>query len=140
MNMFCFALCASALVVAITAVKSNAGDATQWRIRHEKLADLGGEHVAHAVFRRTPDGGTIVAWGERIVEWPLSRPTLRQTVAPQGNLQFSNGGCALDVDGDGTDEIVVARGKTRSCADAELFWFEQSSDATSPWTAMEFWS
>jgi hypothetical protein len=93
-------------------------------VRHEQWADLGGEHLAQAVYRRTPTGGAIVAWGERVVEWPLDRPQLREVVARQGDLHFYNGGCALDVDGDGEDEIVVSRGCSRSGADPEMLLFE----------------
>jgi hypothetical protein len=97
--------------------------------RHRQLADLGGEHLAHAVYRNTPHGGAIVAWGERIVEWPLERPELRELIARDGELHYSNGGCALDIDGDGTDEIVVARGRSRSCADPELIWLKEAGGA-----------
>ncbi|HLJ10110.1 MAG TPA: VCBS repeat-containing protein, partial [Planctomycetaceae bacterium] len=89
------------------------------------FADLGSEHLAHAIFRRTRAGGAIVAWGERMLEWPLERPQLREVVPRKNGAEYSNGGCALDVDGDGVDEIVVARGRTRSCSDPDLYWFKQ---------------
>jgi hypothetical protein len=100
------------------------------KVRHRLLADLSGEHVAHAVYRQSADGGTVVTWGERVVEWPLERPTLREVVARSGEMHYSNGGCALDVDGDGTDEIVVARGRSPSCADPELIWLEDAGAPT----------
>ncbi|MBI4660365.1 MAG: VCBS repeat-containing protein [Verrucomicrobia bacterium] len=121
------------VMVAVSGLASKAAEAGAPKIQHNKLADLGSEHLAHAVFRRTPSGGAIVAWGERIVEWALDQPQLRQTVAPHNNLHFSNGGCALDVDGDGTDEIVVARGRGRWCTDPELFWY-QEIDSAGSWT------
>jgi hypothetical protein len=99
-------------------------------VRHTRLADLGGEHLAHAIYRGTPEGGAIVAWGERVVEWPLTprqqKSALRELVGRQGELHYSNGGCALDIDGDGRDEIVVARGRSRSCADPELVWLKET--------------
>lgn len=101
-------------------------------VTHEQLADLGGEHLAQAIYRRTPDGGAIVAWGERVVEWPLGKSQLQEVVAQQGNLHFYNGGCALDVNGDGSDEIVVSRGRSRSGSDPELLWLEAQSPG-SPW-------
>jgi hypothetical protein len=92
-------------------------------------AELGGEHIAHAIYRRGPDGGSIVGWGERIVEWQLAQPELHEVTARQGDLRFYNGGCALDVNGDGVDEIVVARGKTRAGRDPELLWCEELAGA-----------
>lgn len=97
--------------------------------RHRQLADLGGEHLAHAVYRRTPKGGAIVAWGERVLEWSIERPDTREVIGRAGEINYSNGGCALDVDGDGTDEIVVARGRSRSCADPELVWLQDAGDS-----------
>jgi hypothetical protein len=108
--------------------------AGQLKVKHTLLADLGGEHVAHAIFRRTPTGGAIVGWAERIVEWPLDAPKLREVLPRQGELRFYNGGCSIDVNGDGRDEIIVARGKTRACRDPELLWFEETA-ADRPWTA-----
>ena len=101
-------------------------------VSHTRLADLGGEHVAHAIYRRTPTGGAIVGWGERVLEWPLDKPVLREIVPRINGTEYSNGGCALDIDGDGTEEIVIARGRSRSCADPELFWFEQAGP-DKPW-------
>ncbi|HEY2249450.1 MAG TPA: hypothetical protein VGH74_00270, partial [Planctomycetaceae bacterium] len=103
-----------------------------FRVRQTRLADLGSEHIAHAIYRRTQDGGRIVGWGERILEWPLDKPVLLEAIPRRTGFEFSNGGCAIDVDGDGTDEIVVARGRTRSCSDPDLLWFKDAG-AAKPW-------
>ena len=42
-------------------------------VRHIVLARLGREHVARTALRRGAGGETIVAWGERILEWPPDR-------------------------------------------------------------------
>jgi len=102
----------------------------EFKVSHKELAALGGEHIAHAIYRHRPVGGSIVGWAERIVEWPLEQPKLREVVAQQGELRFYNGGCALDVNGDGRDEIVVARGKTRAVRDPELLWYEEPAGET----------
>ncbi|HXT57259.1 MAG TPA: hypothetical protein VN699_01440, partial [Pirellulales bacterium] len=101
-------------------------------VRHEQLADLGAEHLAQAIYRRTADGGAIVAWGERVVQWPLGERRLHEVFARQRELHFYNGGCALDVNGDGADEIVVSRGRTRSGSDPELIWLEEQTPGQ-PW-------
>jgi hypothetical protein len=101
-------------------------EAKTFRVSHAKLADLGSEHLAHAISRRAAGEVRIVAWGERILEWPLKDPQLHEVVPRQNGTEYSNGGCALDVDGDGVDEIVVARGRSRSCSDPDLLWFQQN--------------
>ncbi|MGH7135761.1 MAG: FG-GAP repeat domain-containing protein [Pirellulales bacterium] len=121
------------LAAAATTIADDKAASVTLVAHHRQLADLGGEHLAHAVFRHTPQGGAVVAWGERVVEWPLERPELRELVARSGETHYSNGGCALDVDGDGADEIVVARGRSRSCADPELVWLKD--DGSSRWAS-----
>ena len=106
---------------------------TSLEVEHKLLADLGGEHIAHAISRRGRTGISIVAWGDRIIEWPLKDPQLREVVPLINSVGYSNGGCALDIDGDGIDEIVVARGRGRWSGDPELYWFEEQNSG--PWAA-----
>jgi hypothetical protein len=98
--------------------------------QHVVLVQLGKEHVARTVLRRGAGGDRIVAWGERILEWPLAKPDLLEVVPARSGLEYSNGGCALDVDGDGVEEIVVARGRGRARFDCELLWFREAHDRT----------
>ena len=80
-------------------------------VQHTLLSQLGEEHLAHAVLRRDTKGDSIVAWGERILQWDLVGDTRMEEIFPSmEGLQYSNGGCAMDVDGDGNEEILVARG------------------------------
>lgn len=129
----------AALYISAAARADDKAPARPLIVRHHQLADLGAEHLAHAVYRRTDRGGAIVAWGERVIEWPLERPNMREVVPRSGELHYSNGGCAVDVDGDGIDEIVVARGRSRSCANPELVWLHDaggSNWATHPIAAL----
>src|SRR4029079_1231580 len=64
------------------------------QVQHVVLAQLGSEHLAHAIERRSTDGPRIVAWGDRVVEWSLARPDLKEVVPVRQGFQFSNGGCA----------------------------------------------
>jgi hypothetical protein len=95
-------------------------------IRHVVLGQLGGEHIAHAIYRRGNRGERVVAWGDRVLEWPLrGSPKLKEVVPPQPGKGYSNGGCAVDLDGDGAQELVVARGSGRWAHDPHLVWFKE---------------
>ena len=107
---------------------------TQSSESHERIASrlftlsrLGPEHVANAVYRRGADRNSyIVAWGDRILQWPLERNGAVQKVYPQeGDWQYINGGCACDVDQDGVDEIVTGRGHGGSQTQHELVWLDE---------------
>jgi hypothetical protein len=89
------------------------------------VADLGPERIRHAVHRRARDGPRIVGWGRRVVELPFASSASATEVVPaRKGLDHSNGGCALDVNGDGVDEIVVARAAPDG-RDMEFLWFEE---------------
>lgn len=94
------------------------------------IAEMGEEHFANCVLRSGRSGNRAVAWGDRIIEMPIApNAPVREMVATQPDRRFSNGGCALDVDHDGFDEIVVARGP-KPGTDAEdlafeLLWYDE---------------
>ena len=115
------------ILCAMGGLDPSGGDATpvKSQIQHVVLAQLGPEHLAHAIERKSADGPRIVAWGDRVVEWSLARPDLKDVVPLRQGLQFSNGGCALDVDGDGVDEVIIARGQGRPGHNPDLFWFQE---------------
>ncbi|MBN2569449.1 MAG: hypothetical protein JXB42_08480 [Deltaproteobacteria bacterium] len=65
---------------------------------------MGEEHIAHAVLRREAKGDNIVAWGERILQWKLAKNAkMEEVFPPVKDSSYSNGGCAMDVDGDGDE-------------------------------------
>lgn len=121
------------VLAALFALTFIAAKPATLEVRHVLLSDLGKEHIAHAVFRHTPEGGAVVGWGERMLQWPLGGAELIELQPRRPDTEFSNGGCAVDIDGDGRDEIVVARGRSRSCSDPDLLWFEASAPGK-PWT------
>lgn len=94
------------------------------------IAHLGEEHFANCVLRAGREGDRAVAWGDRIIEMPLTADApVREVVAPVPDQRYSNGGCALDVDHDGFDEIVVARGPVPGTEQEnptiEVLWFDE---------------
>src|SRR3954471_23674937 len=73
---------ASMLLVALaaSAAEPQSERPIELAVRHTRIAALGGEHIAHAIYRRTTTGGSIVGWGERVVQWPLDNPQLHEVV------------------------------------------------------------
>lgn len=118
------------LTAAEAASTAAATPASQVSVEQRVLARLGKEHLARATHRTGRDGLRIVAWGRRIIEWPLTgeNPPLKEAVPFKEPFEYSNGGCATDLDGDGIDEIVVARGRGQWGNDPDLFYFEETQD------------
>ena len=54
-------------------------------IQHTVLARLGGEHIAHAISRRGAGGDRVLAWGDRILEWPLDGTGATTEVVPRAS-------------------------------------------------------
>ena len=69
------------------------------------IAELGPEHMANAVYRRGVGGDRIAAWGDRILQWEVQPAATATEVVPreQNVLGYSNGGCAMDLQGKGND-------------------------------------
>ena len=63
------------------------------------------------------DGRTLVTWGDRLL-WRSLPKGIYRVVRGRGRA-FSEGGCLLDVDGDGRVDIVVNEGGP----EAALVWF-----------------
>jgi hypothetical protein len=131
---WCFPGCALLVVFSggILSLSSNqeAGAAKpSLPIRHVLLAELGTEHIGGVAYRNGPGGDSLVAWGSRILEWPLTQKSgMREVVPEQRDRVYSNGGCVLDVNGDGEDELIVARGDAPEHSNARLFWFRRRPD------------
>jgi hypothetical protein len=94
---------------------------------HIIIDQLGAQHLANLVYRNSKDGPKLVGWGRKpMTEWTLGAEpsSSRQVVAANADQRYSNGGCAMDVDDDGEDEIIVARGAMSNLSNASLMWFD----------------
>jgi hypothetical protein len=110
------------------------------KVETMKIADLGTEHFPTVAYRRGRHGPRIALWGDyRILEFPIQADARPVEVVPRTTdverptkndwLGFSNGGCAIDVNGDGIDELVVERAVNNKPKN-ELLWFEEVSGQT----------
>ncbi len=108
-------------------------DSNSLTAQHAVIAELGGEHIAHAIYRRGSNGERITAWGDRVLEWPLNGSRDPVEVVPaQTGRGYSNGACAVDMTGDDVDELVIARGEGRWGRNPELVWFEEIARQRTP--------
>src|SRR4051812_43683453 len=60
------------------AAQPKADESTELTVRHTPIAALGGEHIAHAIHRRSSVGGSIVGWANRRGDHPKHRPPSRR--------------------------------------------------------------
>ena len=112
-----------------------------------KITDLGMEHFPTVAYRRGRNGPRIALWGDnRVVEFPIEANAPVATVVPfieglrrpptktgepcgfdwrtEDWIGYSNGGCAIDVNGDGIDELVLERAVNNKPG-TDLYWFEE---------------
>lgn len=95
-------------------------------VEHTVQGYLGENHLANLVYRKGLNGDRFVGWGRYpVTEWPVGSASKRQVVPAGEESRYSNGGCAMDITGDGIDEIITARGEMSNLANATLLWFRE---------------
>ncbi len=95
-------------------------------VEQKVIAQLGSEHFANAVYRKARAGARIASWGDRILQWPIASaaPTEEVVSSNPDRHRYSNGGCAIDLNSDGIDEVVVAEIKSDRNG-SDLVWYEE---------------
>jgi len=93
------------------------------RIEPMLINQLGEEHFGNAVYRRGLEGPRIAASGNRILEWSVQASAPTTEVVPPDSESYQNGACAMDVNEDGIDEMIV--GRTAGKPGTDLLWFEE---------------
>jgi hypothetical protein len=88
------------------------------------ISRLGAEHFGNAIYRRGREGPRIAASGNRILEWPIRASAPVMEVVQPSSQSFQNGACAMDVNGDGIDEMIVSR-TAEDQRGTDLLWFEE---------------
>ena len=98
------------------------------RVERTVVAQLGREHFAGAVYRRGVDGPRIAVMGSRLLQVPIQPSATPTEVFPSAkDVSYSNGACAIDVKGDGIDELVVGKtiGTDLKTAEEQIVWYEE---------------
>jgi len=127
------ALCVALFVVlgvGLAADRSSAADPRApetdlpVRVKPMLIGQVGAEHFGNAVYRRSTEGPRIAASGTRILEWAVQQSAPAAEVVPNRPGRYSNGACAMDVNGDGIDEMILARQEDPSQG-SDVLWFEE---------------
>lgn len=92
------------------------------------INQLGAEHFGNVIYRRGIEGPRLDASGNRILEMPIQESALTQEVVPPSSEVFQNGACALDVNGDNIQEMIVGRSAGEQATD--LLWYEEIQGQT----------
>jgi len=106
------------------ASRTNASDSElPVKIKPMLINQPGSEHFGNAIYRRGINGPRIAASGNRILEWSvqISAPTIE--VVPPTPENYQNGACAMDINNDNIDEMIVSR--TAKQPGTDLLWFEE---------------
>jgi len=93
------------------------------KVKPMLISQLGAEHFGNAIYRHGIEGPRIAASGNRILEWPVQASAPTAEVVPPDSESYQNGACALDVNGDGFDEMIV--GQSSGKLGTDLLWFEE---------------
>lgn len=101
----------AALAAILTCTAAVAGE--PFHLERRVVASLGKEQIAGAAF----DGETAATWGDRIRFWTL--PGLRSRALSGKPPALAEGGCLLDVDGDGQLDLIANEAGGRHA----LLWF-----------------
>ena len=101
-------------------------DGYAFKVEHIVQGYLGENHLTNLVYRKGIEGDRFVGWGRYpVTEWPIGSASRRQVVPAGQDRRYSNGGCSMDITGDGIDEIITARGEMANLANATLLWFQE---------------
>ena len=83
------------------------------------IHQFAGERVQGAAWQ--PGQRTLFTWGDRVVAWTLPGGVSR-VIVPAGALGFQEGGCLVDVDGDGVQDLVLQEAPKAGTALGRMVW------------------
>lgn len=98
------------------------------RVERQRILFYSKEYLRHSQYLQGRDHDTIAAWGWRILEWGLDSTRYEERVPEDPKYRFSNGACAMDVNGDGEDELIIGRYERENWPGHEILWYERPSN------------
>lgn len=115
------------LILACSTSNNSKSNEVPYKLeKHIVQGYMGEQHLANLVYRKGTDGDKFVGWGRTpMTEWTIGSASKKQVVPTHADHRYSNGGCAVDLDGDGVEEIVTARGTMSNLSNATLMWFKE---------------
>lgn len=94
-------------------------------VERERVLYLSREYLRHAQYLQGRSGDVIAAWGWRVLEFPPDSGKYKEVVPEDPKLRFANGSVAWDVDGDGNEELIVARHLREGLKEFQIVWYER---------------
>ncbi len=102
-------------------------------VERQRVLFLGHEYLRHAQYLEGKDGDVIVAWGWRVLQWPVASGNYSEVVPEDPTYRYANGAVAWDVNGDGNEELIVARHLSKHPKDwdesgfkeFQIVWYER---------------
>jgi hypothetical protein len=95
------------------------------RVDRQQVLFYSKEYLRHSQLLRGKGAPVIAAWGWRIFELPLDSARSTVVVPEDPRYRFSNGSCVLDVEGDGSQELVVGRYARENWKAHDILWYER---------------
>ena len=94
-------------------------------VERQRVLYLSREYLRHAQYLEGKDQDVIVAWGWRVLQWPLDSGKYTEVVPEDPKYRFANGALAWDVDGDGNQELIVGRHLREGLKEFQVVWYER---------------
>ena len=81
------------------------------QVEHVIQGYIGENHLANLVYRKGIEGDRFTGWGRTpVTDWAVGSSSNKRVVPANPDKRYTNGGCAMDIDGDGVDEIITGVG------------------------------
>jgi len=95
------------------------------KVERHRILYLSREYLRHSQYLEGKTADRIVAWGWRILEWPIDSAKYKEVVPENPRYRFSNGSAVMDLDGDGNQELIVGRYERENWKQHEILWYER---------------
>ena len=94
-------------------------------VEKQRVLYLSREYLRHAQYLQGKDQDVIAAWGWRVLQFPIDSGKYTEVVPEDPKYRFSNGAVALDVNGDGNEELILSRFVREGRRDFQVVWYER---------------
>jgi hypothetical protein len=94
-------------------------------VERHRILYLSREYLRHSHYIQGKQGDFIVAWGWRILQFPLNSGKFKEVVPEDPKFRFSNGSAVVDLNNDGNQELIAGRYLRENHTEHEILWYER---------------